>query len=208
MREKPFPLFDLPSGHRDNIYMKTPTLNSGGGLGGRVKRMRRHAGILAMSLGITATVVASPMVKSDGKAVRGTTAAVLPKHHWFQIGKASWYGPHFNGHKTANGEKYDQEALTCAHRTLPMGSWIRVTNMRNQKTVFLRVNDRGPMSSGLIVDLSHGAALRLGVAGLAKVKIEEVDPNDPAVAEEMVAQLQLPSNPMFPAMVSPIVLGR
>ena len=208
MREKPFPLFDLPSGHRDNIYMKTPTLNSGGGLGGRVKRMRRHAGILAMSLGITATVVASPTVKSGGKAVRGITATASSKLHWFQIGKASWYGPHFNGHKTANGEKYDQEALTCAHRTLPMGSWIRVTNLHNQKTVFLRVNDRGPMSSGLIVDLSHGAALRLGVAGLANVKIEQVDPNDPAVAEEMVAQLQLPSNPMFPLAVSPVVLGR
>jgi rare lipoprotein A len=170
--------------------------------------MRRHAGILAMSLGITATVVASPMVKSGEKAVRGTSAAVRSTHHWFQIGKASWYGPHFNGHKTANGEKYDQEALTCAHRTLPMGSWIRVTNLHNQKTVFLRVNDRGPMSPSLIVDLSHGAALRLGVDGLAKVTIEQVDPNDPAVAEEMVAQLQLSSSPIFPSALSPIVLGR
>src|ERR1700735_5655243 len=174
MERKPFRLFDLPSPEPDNITMKTPTLNSGGGLRGRVKRMRRHAGILAMSLGMTATVVASPTVKSGDKAVRGTTAAILPKLHWFQIGKASWYGPHFNGHKTANGEKYDQEALTCAHRTLPLGSWIRVTNLHNQKTVFLRVNDRGPLSSSLIVDLSHGAARVLGVAGLAQVKLEQV----------------------------------
>jgi rare lipoprotein A (peptidoglycan hydrolase) len=64
------------------------------------------------------------------------------------------------------------------------------------------------MSSGLIVDLSHGAAQKLGVAGLAKVKLEQVDPNDPAVAEEMVAQLQLPSNKMFPLPATPIVLGR
>jgi len=170
--------------------------------------MRRHAGILAMSLGITATVVASPTVKSGDKTVHGIKNAVLSTHHWFQIGKASWYGPHFNGHKTANGEKYDQEALTCAHRTLPLGSWIRVTNLRNQKTVFLRVNDRGPMSTGLIVDLSHGAAQLLGVDGLAKVRLDQVDPSDPAIAEEMVAQLQLSSNPILPMPVSPVVLGR
>jgi rare lipoprotein A len=65
------------------------------------------------------------------------------------------------------------------------------------------------MSTGLIVDLSHGAAQKLGVAGLAKVKLEQVDPNDPEVAEEMAAQLQLPSDPLFPLLpVSPIVLGR
>jgi rare lipoprotein A (peptidoglycan hydrolase) len=64
------------------------------------------------------------------------------------------------------------------------------------------------MSSSLIVDLSHGAAQLLGVTGLAQVKLEQVDPNDPAIAEEMVAQLQLPSNPMLPLAVSPIVLGR
>ena len=149
-----------------------------------------------MSLGMTASVVASQTVKSDGKAFRGNKTAASSTHHWFQTGKASWYGPHFNGHKTANGEKYNQEAFTCAHRTLPLGSWVRVTNLLNQKSVFLRVNDRGPMSTGLIVDLSHAAAQRLGVAGIGRVKLEEVNPEDPTVAEQMVAQLNLPAIPV------------
>jgi rare lipoprotein A len=80
-------------------------------------------------------------------------------------------------------------ALTCAHRTLPLGSWVRVTNLHNKMTLLLRVNDRGPMASGLIVDLSYGAAQRLGVAGLAKVRIEQVSSTDPEVAEQLVAQI-------------------
>jgi rare lipoprotein A len=115
------------------------------------------------------------------------------KRHWFEIGKASWYGGRFNGKKTANGEKYDMYALTCAHRTLPLGSWVRVTNLYNKKTTLLRVNDRGPMAPNLIVDLSYAAAERLGfeVNGLAKVRIEVINPADPALAEEMVARLKM-----------------
>ena len=88
-------------------------------------------------------------------------------------------------------------AMTCAHRTLPLGSWIRVTNLRNKRSTFLRVNDRGPMSPSLIVDLSYGAAQKLGVEGLAKVRIEEVNPSDPKLAEQMVAQLHLPDPARF-----------
>jgi rare lipoprotein A len=82
-------------------------------------------------------------------------------------------------------------ALTCAHRTLPLGSWVRITNLHNKMTLLLRVNDRGPMSSGLIVDLSYGAAQKLGVAGLAKVRIEQVSSTDPDIAEQMVAQIPI-----------------
>ncbi len=92
-------------------------------------------------------------------------------------------------------------AMTCAHRTLPLGTWVRVTNLFNKKTVFLRVNDRGPVAPSLIVDLSYAAAKRLGLAGLGKVKIEVVSPSEPKQATELVAQLPMRHDPMvlFPA---------
>jgi rare lipoprotein A len=166
-----------------------------GALQGKVGRKCTRAGVLAVTLGLTASLVASPTVKREIGVTTDKTQSgnATPKRHWFQIGKASWYGGRFNGRKTANGESYDMYALTCAHRTLPLGSWVRVTNLHNKKWTLLRVNDRGPMASNLIVDLSYAAATRLGfdVNGLAKVRIEVVNPTDPALAEELVAQLKM-----------------
>jgi rare lipoprotein A len=157
-----------------------------------MSRKRRRVSLLAVALGLTASVVASPpsapvMTKSGSPSAKPTTA---PKHRWFEIGKASWYGGRFNGRETANGERFDMNALTCAHRSLPLGSWVRVTNLRNKKAVFLRVNDRGPMAESLIVDLSYAAAQRLGISGLGKVKIEEISPSDEKMREALVASLQ------------------
>jgi rare lipoprotein A len=162
-------------------------------LQGRKARKRTRVGVLAVTLGLTASLVASPTVKRENAAVpdnpsSGETSA---RHHWFQIGKASWYGGKFNGRKTADGETYDMYALTCAHRTLPLGSWVRVTNLKNKKSTLLRVNDRGPVPLNRIVDLSYAAAQRLGMEGLAKVRIEEVNPSDQELAEQMVAQLRM-----------------
>jgi len=173
-------------------------MNDVGVLQGKRSRRRHRAGMLIVTLGITASLVASPTVKRESAVVPGKTPGkTTAKHHWFQIGKASWYGGTFNGRMTANGEAYDMYAMTCAHRTLPLGSWIRVTNLRNKRSTFLRVNDRGPMSPSLIVDLSYGAAQKLGVEGLAKVRIERVNPEDPKLAEQMLAQLQLPDPARF-----------
>lgn len=82
-----------------------------------------------------------------------------------RTGVASWYGPGFSGKKTANGEIFDQNALTAAHPTLPMPSLARVTNLENGKTVTVRINDRGPFASTRLIDLSKGAATQLGFAG-------------------------------------------
>jgi len=99
----------------------------------------------------------------------GANAASLPP----QEGLASVYGKHFNGQTTASGERYDSRALTAAHRTLPLGTEIRVTNLENGKSVRVRVNDRGPHVRGRIVDLSSSAAAALGFnTGVARVKIE------------------------------------
>jgi rare lipoprotein A len=93
----------------------------------------------------------------------------------FQIkGWASWYGPGFQGNPTASGERFNQYALTAAHRTLPFGTRMRVTNLYNGRSVVVRVNDRGPYSGGRVLDLSRGAAQVLGVvnSGTAPVKID------------------------------------
>ncbi len=90
-----------------------------------------------------------------------------------QEGLASVYGKDFDGKRTASGERYDSRALTAAHRTLPLGTQIRVTNLDNGKSVRVRVNDRGPHVRGRIVDLSAGAAAALGFStGVARVRIE------------------------------------
>lgn len=93
-------------------------------------------------------------------------------------GTASWYGTKFHGQPTANGEKYDLYGMSAAHKTLPLPSYVRVTNVDNGKTVVLRVNDRGPFYSDRIIDLSFAAAKKLGYAesGTARVKVEGIDP--------------------------------
>ena len=93
-----------------------------------------------------------------------------------QSGVASWYGRKFHGHKTSNGEVYNMYAMTAAHKTLPLPSYVRVTNLSNQKSAIVRVNDRGPFHGKRIIDLSYAAAYKLGVyhTGTAKVHIELV----------------------------------
>jgi rare lipoprotein A len=89
-------------------------------------------------------------------------------------GKASYYAEKFHGRKTANGETFDMNALTAAHRSLPFGTICRVTNLSNQKTVNVKINDRGPFIEGRIIDLSKGAARSLDAlqSGVIEVKIE------------------------------------
>jgi rare lipoprotein A len=96
----------------------------------------------------------------------------------YQIGTASWYGEDFDGKPTASGEPYDMYDMTAAHLTLPLGSYVRVTNLRNGKAVVVRVNDRGPIVSGRIIDLSYGAAAALGYdkRGLQRVRLDLVKP--------------------------------
>lgn len=89
-------------------------------------------------------------------------------------GKASWYGKKFHGRKTSNGETYDMYAMTAAHKTLPMGVYVRVTNRKTRQQIVVRVNDRGPFVAGRIIDLSYSAANQVGVVGpgTAPVRIE------------------------------------
>jgi rare lipoprotein A len=96
------------------------------------------------------------------------------------VGTASWYGTKFHGQATANGEAYDLYGMTAAHKTLPLPSYVRVSNLDNGRSVILRVNDRGPFYSDRIIDLSFAAAKKLGYAenGTARVKVEGIDPQE------------------------------
>ena len=88
-----------------------------------------------------------------------------------QDGIASWYGPVFHGRRPANGERVNPYALTAAHRTLPLGARVRVTNRATGRTVVVRINDRGPYIGGRVIDLSRAAANAIGMGGLARVTI-------------------------------------
>src|SRR5579872_7073256 len=98
----------------------------------------------------------------------------------YQVGTASWYGQIFDGKPTASGEPYDMYDMTAAHLTLPMGSYVKVTNLRNGRSVVVRVNDRGPIVPGRIIDLSYGAAqaLQFKQRGLQRVRLDLVNPRD------------------------------
>ena len=107
-------------------------------------------------------------------------------------GTASWYGPGFHGRFTSNGEIYDQYAISAAHKHLPIPCYVRVTNKENGRSLIVRINDRGPFHDNRILDLSYGAAQRLGIVGqgIAKVRLDLVHPSRPANADQLIAQSQ------------------
>jgi rare lipoprotein A len=148
-----------------------------------------------------APAVAVAAGTQNTQAQKKTSGPVAAIRHLLEVGKASWYGLQFQGRKTSSGERFDMNELTCAHRTLPLGSWLRVTNLRNKKSVVVRVNDRGPMVDDRVIDLSYAAAQAVGMDGLGKVKLEPLSRNDPAVAKMELnrvieAQLRLPTLPV------------
>lgn len=96
---------------------------------------------------------------------------------YYQSGGASWYGPGFDGKQTASGEKFDEDDLTAAHRSLPFGTKVRVTNMANGKSVVVEINDRGPFKQGRVIDLSKKAFGKIAERdlGVVSVRIEVLD---------------------------------
>ncbi len=118
----------------------------------------------------------STLAQPDSPQADTQTATPIPHHrHWIQFGRASWYGRPFQGQATASGELYDMDSMTCAHRSLPLGASVLVTNLRNHRSVLCRVNDRGPVPESRVIDLSYAAAKILGFRGLAPVRLELVD---------------------------------
>ena len=119
------------------------------------------------------------------------TVVVLPNKSLpkpYQIGTASWYGDYFVGKPTASGEPYNMYGLTAAHPTLPLGSYVRVTNLRNGRSIVLRINDRGPVVPGRIIDVSYSAArvLQFKSRGIQRVRLDVVTPETVAMLEPLV----------------------
>jgi rare lipoprotein A len=100
-----------------------------------------------------------------------------------ETGVASWYGHPYHGRRAANGEIYDMEKMTAAHRTLPFGTWVRVTNLENNRTVDVRIIDRGPFARGRILDLSHAAAVSIAMIGPGSARVKITVIAKPAVVE-------------------------
>lgn len=100
----------------------------------------------------------------------------VPSGTWIEVGYASYYSREFAGRKTASGEIFDPMKLTAAHKKLPFGTLVRVTNLNNKRSVVVRINDRGPFVKGRIIDLSYKAALKLGMVskGVVKVRLEVI----------------------------------
>ena len=126
----------------------------------------------AQLTGTRTPTVVRRVVRTAVAPASGATAA--PAGGGWKSAKVSWYGPGFHGRRTANGEIFDTHELTMAHRSLPMGANVRVTNLENGRTLVLRVNDRGPYVRGRVADLSHAAAERLGFVddGVVPARIE------------------------------------
>ena len=156
---------------------------------------RRIAHGLAIALLIVGLGAAQGPNNSEAKPAPISSIQVQPevrkqvKTKPYQVGTASWYGENFQGKPTASGEPYEMHDMTAASLTLPMGSYVKVTNLRNGKAVVVRINDRGPVVPGRIIDLSYGAAQALNFRhrGLQRVRLDLVGPNQQPQVYQTVA---------------------
>jgi rare lipoprotein A (peptidoglycan hydrolase) len=121
----------------------------------------------------------------------GTKAKLAKKSKPYQVGTASWYGSYFHGKETASGEPFNMYDLTAAHPSLPLGTYVKVTNLRNGRSLVVRVNDRGPVVEGRIIDLSYAAARELDFKkqGIQRVRLDLVETPPTLAALHTVARL-------------------
>ncbi|MGO9440284.1 MAG: septal ring lytic transglycosylase RlpA family protein [Terriglobales bacterium] len=145
--------------------------------------MRRVLPCIMAMLVLVATVGAAPATKGPRSTKQGPPKRQKP----YEIGRASWYGKPFYGRATASGEPYDMFQFTAAHRELPLGTWVKVTNLRNGKWLMVRINDRGPVPESRIIDLSYGAAAMLEFrhTGVERVQLDIVPAQMVATAQNM-----------------------
>ncbi len=131
--------------------------------------LRSAAAVLVLHTACAYAQTAAPAAPASAPAVAAEAAAS-------ETGKLAWYGRKFAGRRTASGERYNPDALTMAHKTLPFGTKVKVTNLANNKSVTLRVNDRGPTQADRVGDVSQAAARRLGMtrAGVVEARMEVV----------------------------------
>ena len=131
--------------------------------------------ILAVFVVVTYSYFSNPIqsAEASGRHTTRMSKAHTTKHHSkiHHQSTASWYGADFHGKKTANGERFNMYAMTAAHKTLPLSSYAEVTNLKNHRSVIVRINDRGPFHGKRALDLSYAAAKELGIKGTGSVQI-------------------------------------
>lgn len=147
----------------------------------RVLTQSMLAAVLVSTLGAAPSLYDATVKRMAPKLIEAKPSAKP-----YQVGRASWYGGLFHGKMTASGETYDMFKLTAAHPELPLGSFVRVTNLSNMRSVVVRVNDRGPITPGRVIDLSYKAAeiLQFSRKGIQKVRIDLVDQQATLLASE------------------------
>ena len=152
---------------------------------GRYSISQDRAPTRIVNLSIIPEVIPQPINRTmagnrSPYTVLGKSYQVLPTEEGYnESGVASWYGEKFHGHKTSNGEVFDMYQVSAAHKSLPIPSFLRVTNLDNNRSIVVRVNDRGPFHGDRVIDLSYAAALKLGYAdrGTARVQLESIVAN-------------------------------
>jgi len=160
--------------------------------------MNRVLSILAAALILVANVGAAPVPNHQQPRAKNSAIPVAAKTGKnasktepkpYQVGNASWYGKQFHGKTTASGEDFDMFELTAAHRKLPLGTFVKVTNLKNGKWIIVRVNDRGPYVGNRIMDLSYSAARMLNFRdGVERVRIDLIQPESMALNQGYSAQ--------------------
>jgi rare lipoprotein A len=157
--------------------------------------MNRVLSILAAACYMAANVGAAPVPNHQQPQVKNSAIPMAPRsaqNHTlksskaeqkpYQVGTASWYGKQFHGKTTASGEDFDMFEFTAAHRKLPLGSFVKVTNLKNGKWIIVRVNDRGPYVGNRIMDLSYSAARMLNFRdGVERIRIDLIQPENVAM---------------------------
>lgn len=144
-------------------------------------RQRKTVGLIFGLATFLSACIESPIVAPVQSPSAAMPAPIVELPTFSQTGMASWYGGKHAGQTTANGERFDMQAMTAAHRNLPFGTIVRVTSLTNDRTIKVRINDRGPYEGARIIDLSAVAARVLGVgdSGIVKVKIEALASDQP-----------------------------
>ena len=182
-------------------------------------RLLRYIALLGLiaALAACSTVPGSgPVTQTKGEYKVGNPYKVagqvyVPKEDpdYFAEGMASWYGPKFHGRRTANGETFNMNALTAAHTTLPMPSYVRVTNLENGRSLVLRVNDRGPFVGNRLIDVSRRSAQLLGFEkqGVTRVRVEAVSGPDARPTTVFAQNRTAPANTAPPKPKAPVVVA-
>jgi rare lipoprotein A len=161
------------------------------------------AGAASRPNSLEAAKVTPPVTVSTSANINRKTSA---KSKAYQVGTASWYGEQFQGRQTASGELFDMRDFTAAHPTLPLGTFVKVTNLRNGKAVVLRINDRGPVVDGRIIDVSYNAARALGFndRGLQTVRLDLYKAAPTRTASSRLNVTRPVSRPTTVALLQPV----